>query len=157
MARDYSSGFTRNLLSINPGEPVLFLLEINHAILEEPIRLARDNQDFSFQGYNFIACSFDIVLLTDEDNAVPTAQIGINNIGGPLVNWIEQAEGAAGATVKIIMLQRSNTEAEFEIETSLKNVNVTMAKITAQIGFDDILNKSSVQIKYDAYDAPGLI
>jgi hypothetical protein len=158
MAQNFSTDFKRQLNQINPSDRELYLLEINHTTLLQPIRLVSDNQDVVSNSNNYLACAFSITIPDDGNGRVPTAQLEIDNTSRMLSVWIEKLMGGYGltATIKIVKANNPNL-VEYQITLDFNNISVTSKKITGTLGFEDTLNKPAISYNYRPEFFKGLV
>jgi len=153
--RDYSTTSRRGMNATSGFAPLL-CLEISHADLSSPIRVVHDNQDVTHGGNTFVAIDFSIDLPDDQDRQIPSAQVGIDNVGRELTKWLEASNGGEGATCRILQLQRVDPEVvEWECILDFKNVKMDLRRVTSQLGFEDLLSSPGVLLTYRPETAPG--
>lgn len=154
--RDYSVG-TRRAISATSGEAPRILLEITHADLSAPVRVVGDNDNLTHQDNLFVAMEFDIDLPSDMEKQVPRAQLGMDNVGRELTQWLEVSDGGEGAQVRVMQVMRDEPDVvEWEATLDLSSVDMDMQRINGALGFEDLLNKPGVLLRYDPRTAPGL-
>lgn len=157
MSRAYSSTFKSTLNSVSANESPLVCLEISHAGLSVPVRVVNDNTDLTSNGNLFIAAPFECILPDDMENQLPKAKLAIDNIGRDLVYWLETSGGGEGATVRFMQIMRSNPNLiEWETTMNLSNVQITMTKVTADLGFENIFSKPAVRMQYRPDNSAGM-
>jgi hypothetical protein len=145
-------------LAINStaGELPLVLLEINHSVLSEPIRVVNDQLEITSNGNLYVAYPFAISL-PDDAERLPKATLTIDNIGRELTTWLEASGGGRGATCTIRLVMRAAPDViEYEITMELTNLAIDWQKVTGQLGFEDLLNRPAVQLQIRQDTAPGL-
>lgn len=155
--RNYTSKTKRLVLSTSSSEVPLFLLEINHSGLSQPIRVVNDTQDLTSNGFLFVALPFRVSLPEDLDKNQPIATLSVDNIGRELTQWLEASNGGEGATCRMMQVLRSvpNT-IEWEITMDLRNLSVNITEVTGELSFEDLLGRPGVTITYRPDIAPGL-
>jgi hypothetical protein len=157
MARSYSSAFKATLNSVSATEAPLVCLEITHPALSQAVRVVNDNLDLTSNGNLFIAAPFDCVLPDDMENQLPKAKLTIDNIGRELVYWLETSGGGEGAKVRFMQIMRSRPNTiEWETTMNLSNVQISMTKVTADLGFENIFSKPAVRIQYRPDNSAGM-
>ncbi len=157
MARAYSAQFKSTLNSVSANESPLVCLEISHAGLSVPVRVVNDNADLTSNGNLFIAAPFECILPDDMENQLPKAKLAIDNIGRGLVYWLETSGGGEGAKVRFMQIMRSNPNLiEWETTMNLSNVQITMTKVTADLGFENIFSKPAVRMQYRPDNSAGI-
>lgn len=153
----YSTTARREVSKVNADNLPVSLLEIDHPDLTTPVRVINDRQDITFETNTYTAIGFSITLPSDLQKGLPTATLAIDNIGKELVQWLEDSNGGAGTTVRIIQVLRSDPSvAEFDITMELTNITVDPVLVTGQLGFDDLLNIPAVTLSYTPDVAPGV-
>jgi hypothetical protein len=139
------------------SEHPLVLVEIHHDNLPIPLRIVADSKDLVSQGETYIACPFDLTLPDETEANIPRATLSIANIGRPLSQWVERTIGGKDARVLLILVMRSDPNThEWSIWTDLSNVNMSIESVSAQLTFEDIINKTAVPIIYNVEKACGL-
>lgn len=79
MARPISGALKRALLKQESGEAIIAFLAISHVDLAEPIRVASDGVDYSWQGEAWTGFPFKMQILSDDEGA-PKCQIEVQNV-----------------------------------------------------------------------------
>lgn len=157
MARIFSGAMKANLIQVNNTDIPIYLLEINHASLGQPVRLANNNCDVVSNGNTYIGCPFKVSFPNDSDGEVARARLEINNIGRSLVMWIEQTNGAENTEVTLSLIQESDPDTvEASIILEFGQINITPKIVSGTIGFDRLLNARSMNQTYNADDFKGL-
>jgi len=156
MPSRYSQRARTNLNATSAIEPLLVLLEIAHPLLAEPVRVVDDTQDITVEGHLFQSCGFRVGKADDVDGQAPRAQLEVDNIGRELTTWLEQSGGGVGATARMMEVMRSTPDiVEFDVTFDMTSISVNQTAVSAQLGFDDILNQPAVTVRYDPLTAPG--
>ncbi len=157
MPAPYSTGYQAQLQAVNDSDVEIILLEITHADLVAPIRVCNDTEDLVSGGNTYIAAAFQFVLPDDRDGQTTRAQLSFSNIGRDLMQWLEAANGGAGALVRVRLVRKSlpnNIEADFTV--GLQNVSADVSVVTADLGYDQVMDRAAIGWRYDALVAPGL-
>jgi hypothetical protein len=157
MPKEFSAAYKSTLAEVNAPEAPLILLEIDHAELDEPVRVVNDTQDLTSNGNLYVGFPFRCVLPDDFENQLPKARLSIDNVSRDLMYWIETTGGGQGSTATFKQVLRSNPDlVEWQIQMSLFNVNVTMQEISAELGFENLFGKPAVSFRYNPTNSPGL-
>ena len=152
----YSANY-KEKVSATSGEAPVYLLEITHPQLALPIRVVADNADFVHQGNTFTAFNFELGLPDDTAGKLPRGQLRIDNVGRELTQWLEASQGGRGAEVRIITVMRDAPNfVEDEITCDLLGVKQDILDVRASVGYDDVLNKQALVMRYDPSNTPGL-
>jgi hypothetical protein len=152
----YSANFKEKTGSLSGTEPV-YLLEITHAQLAQPIRVVNDTQDITSNGNTFIAMAFRVSLPDNFAQQMPRARLSIDNIGRELTQWLEASNGGAGATVRIMQVMRDAPnviEADFTLD--LLNVSQNMMEVSGELGYEDTLNRPGMVATYRPENTPSI-
>lgn len=157
MARNYSSSAKEAINSLGGYALPVFLLEIDHPDLVTPVRVTNDTQDITSNGNVFTSLAFDIVPPDDLTQGLPRARLRVDNVGRDLTSWLESSGGGKDATVRLMQVMRSAPNVlELDLTMSLDNVSMTMLEVSADLGFDDVLNRPACTVTYTPTVAPGL-
>jgi len=157
MPKNYSASFRKKINTVSADESPLELLEISHPLLLAPVRVVNDTQDLVSIGENFIALRFDITLPDDAEGQMPRAQLSMDNVGRDLVGPLEDTGGGEGATVRVMVVLRSAPDAiEWEATLDMRNVEMANLDVSAELGYEDILNRPAIALTYRPDVAPGL-
>ena len=140
-----------------PRSRIVTCLDVRHPDSPGgPVRVVNDTSDIEVGGETYIATRFEAQLAADVEQQAPTARIVIGNIGRDISNWIEAVGGGAGGTVRIFeVLIGGGGEPEWEIEMDIGAIAVDDL-VTVTLGFDPLLNRPAVSLRYDPQTAPGL-
>ena len=154
---NYSQAFRAQLEGINDNDTEIALLTVTHPDLVSPIRVCNDNQDITSGGNLFVAAGFYLTLPDDKDQSTPRARLAIDNTGRELMQWLEQAEGGSGAQVRIQIIRKSapNT-VEQDLTVGLQNLDVDLSFVSGELGYEDVMSKPCVGLRYDPVVSPGL-
>ena len=152
----YSTAMQAHLQGVNRADPEVILLEIAHADLGTPVRVCNDAQDLTHNGNLFVAMPFAFTL-PDDGGEQPRAQLVMSNLGRELMAALEAANGGVGATLRARVVRRSvpNT-AELDFTVALQTVTADATTITAELGFDFMLDWPAIAMRYDPVSAPGI-
>lgn len=153
----YSNNYLEELNRTSGSEPLLLLVEINHADLASPVRVVNDTQDLVSSGNTYYGAPFRYRLPDDPEQGNSSAQIQIDNVGRELVQWLELSNGGAGATITLGQVLRSSPDAiEWSVTMDLTNIKMDAMQITGDLGFKNLFEIPAVSISYTPYAAPGL-
>lgn len=157
MPRPKSARFRQVAQQLSAPELPLILIEINHALLAEPMRFVNDVQDVVSNGQNYVATTFAFVWPDDLDKQTPRAQLQIGNVRGDVGAFFERTHGGRGATVTAIQVMRSAPDfIEDRFTLDLTNFSISTTMASGQLGYDDVLNKPGTPTTYRPETAPGL-
>lgn len=153
----YSDGLKINVNKLNADEALLVLLEIEHPMITDTLRLVSDNRDLVSNGENYLAMNFNIVRQSDIQGELPTVSLIIPNIGRTLVKWIDSSGGGRNANITLKLARRSTPNViEESISFGIASVNISTQSINFSLVIQNNLIKRSMKFTYDTKRAPGL-
>lgn len=156
MTRSYTAAAKAEFNSTS-GDAPLYLLEISHSALTEPIRVVNNTEDIVSNGETFIALGFRISLPEDFEGRVPKARLTVDNVGRELTQWLEIAGGGEGASVRLMQVMPSAPNVvEWEITLELANVSIDTWQVSGELGYEDLLGKPAVPLTYRPDTTPGV-
>lgn len=79
---------------------LVMLLQVEHAALSEPLRLARNIEDVEWGGFTWQRFAWDIGVLTKDDE-LPSLTIQVQNVDRMVQYECERAGGLVGAAVNV--------------------------------------------------------
>ena len=157
MPAPYSTAYQAHLQRVTRDEGEVILLEITHADLVTPIRVCNDKQNVVSGGNTFVATSFMFQFPEDRERQTPRAQLAFTNVGRDLMQWLEQANGGEGALCRVRLVRRSlPNNVELDLTVGLQGVVADPLVVTAELGYEALLDRAAVQLRYDANVAPGV-
>lgn len=151
--------YTRAQTELAPAHVAVVALEIHHPDLPWPVRLVHDTAALRIEEAQYVPVAFRARLAADVDGRAPSAEIGVDNVGRDLMRWVDRAEGGTGATVRVMQVLREAGETgrvEWEVTTDVLGVRATQREVTIHLGYDPLLTRPAVLLRYDPDTAPGL-
>ncbi len=140
-----------------PRNTILTAIEIDHPSAFSPYRIVNDTRNRTIGGIEFARSRFEAKLLDDYERRAPRASIVAANTGRDLSDWFEQTGGGAGATVRILQaLAVDDAAVDWEMTLDVADVQLDTARVTVRLGFDPLLGRPAVEMRYDPETAPGL-
>lgn len=151
-----SDRFKRAQRELSPDDVILTALEITHPALISPVRVINDQENRTIDGETYVALRFDARLADDVEGQVPRAELVIDNVGRPLVQWIEAAGGAAGATVRAMQLVAGADDVEWDVTVKAAEIHVGQTQIRVTLGYEFLLGRRAVRVRHDPETSPGI-
>lgn len=152
----YSDEFKINVNKLNADEALLVILEIEHPLVDDPIRLVNDSQDLLFKGNTYIAMPFILKKQDDIQGELPRATITIANVGRTMIKWIDASGGGRGAKIKVSLVRRTSTDEEESISFDVGSVSVTTERVVFNLIIQNNLAKRAIRWVYDMVHSRGL-
>lgn len=154
---NYSDGFKINANKLNANESPLVLLEIEHPMLTDVLRLVSDNADLLSNGENYLAMNFRFERQSDIQNELPKVSLIVPNIGRTLTKWVDGSGGGRDAKITAKLARRSTPDViEESIQFGVSSVNLNVREINFSLVIQNNLVKRSMRFTYDTKRAPGL-
>lgn len=154
-----SARFERAQAELAPPDVTVMALEVHHPDLPYPARLVHDTAALRIGDAQYVPVAFRARLAADVDGRAPAAEIGVDNVGRDLMRWVDAAQGGTGATVRVMQVLRLEGDAgrvEWEVTTDVLGVRATQREVVIQLGYDPLLTRPAVLLRYDPETAPGL-
>ncbi|MDE2904716.1 MAG: DUF1833 family protein, partial [Acidobacteriota bacterium] len=130
---------------------------LRHPAISAPARLVNDTESRVVDGETYVATRFEAKLADDVKRRAPRAEISVGNVGRELSAWVEQSAGGAGGTARLFqVIDLPGANADWELELDIAGISGDSAKVTISLGFDPLLGRPAVALRYDPQTAPGL-
>lgn len=155
MAR--SNTYYEKTNAVSASESPLYLIEITHPQLSEPVRIVNNTEDIVHLGNTFYACAFDLSLPSQDTQQAPSINMRIDNVGRILTDPIEQTKGGKDTEWRIMQILPSDPDT-IEWETTIQSKNVTMDQLNVSVGlgFQQLIDLEGMNTLYTPTTAPGL-
>jgi hypothetical protein len=152
-----TTAFNKATNAVNAQESPIIALQINHADLVTPIRVVNDKDDITINGDVYTACGFNITPPDEPQSGLPSGQLTFDNVNKDLMFWLENSNGARGATCTFMIIRRSDPNTiENQMTLSFQSITATQPTIQGDLSLDDIFNRSGMPLIYRPSTAPGL-
>ena len=144
-------------IGLSPEARIVTCIEITHPQADDPIRLVDDGEDVVIGGERYLAARFDAVTTGDGGQGAPRGQLLIGNVGRQVSRWIDDAGGGAGGQARVmeVLLVGGAASVEWELAMDIASI-ATGENVTVGLGFDPLLGRPLVAMRYDPETAPGL-
>lgn len=151
--------YRRAGVELAPTERVVTALEVRHPDVPEPVRVAHDTAALEVEGESYIPLAFRARLAADVEGRAPAAEIAIDNVGRVLMRWVTAAQGGSGATVRVMQVlvpAAGVASVEWEVTADVLGVRADQRQVVVRLGYDPLLTRPAVVLRYDPQTAPGL-
>ena len=156
MARSVSATLEAAVYAQQTDEIFLILLAISHADMSETLRFVNNTEDVVSGGETYTAFPFAIDLPSDTEDSLPSVQLVIDNIDRSIIEELRSIDSAPTIAVSVILASDPDTIECGPLSFSLKSIDYDAKVITAQLGFEDILNEPFPAGTFTPTDFPGL-
>ena len=156
MARSVSATLEAAVYAQQTDEIFLILLAISHADMSETLRFVNNTEDVVSGGETYTAFPFAIDLPSDTEDSLPSVQLVIDNIDRSIIEELRSIDSAPTIAVSVILSSAPDTIECGPLSFSLKSIDYDAKVITAQLGFEDILNEPFPAGTFTPTDFPGL-
>lgn len=149
----------RAAAELAPADTLLDALEIRHPALPDPIRVVNDTTSLELEGETWQGVAFEARAPSDAEGRIPSAELQVDNVGRPLMGWIEAARGGAGATVRmmrVLVRPGAAPAVEWEVTTDVLSIRADQRHVTVRLGYDLLLQRPAVSMRFDPATAPGV-
>ncbi|MDE0716309.1 MAG: DUF1833 family protein [Rhodospirillaceae bacterium] len=141
--------------ALAPERRILTCIEISHPAADATLYMVDDAQPVTIGGQEYLAARFEAKAGDDVDRRAPRGQIVIGNVGRVVSDWVDEADGGTGGTARIFEILEGAAAPDWEIEMDIAGVH-TGEVVTVTLGFDPLLGRPAVALRYDPQTAPGL-
>jgi hypothetical protein len=123
----------------NSGEVWLVLLTIAHPdILDGPIRLVSDMQDFVSRGNTYVALPFDVVLPGEDPDTASKATLRVDNVDRRIVLALRQLVSPPTVSIEVVLHSSpAYVEAGF-YDLILRNAVYDADSVTAELAYEQV-------------------
>lgn len=91
-------------------KPFLILVQVTVDGIEDPIRLVRNNEDITWNGYTWLRFPFDFDKVTEDGKEIPSVSLKVSNVQGLIQNYVQQYGGFCDAEVKILIVHAAHLD-----------------------------------------------
>lgn len=157
MARSLSAALKREMMAAESGTAAVLLLTITHASLAAPIRLTSAGQNVTSRGDLFLAMPFDINLPRASDEAPPTVQLTVCAVDRTIIQAVRSLSGDRARIALELVHSPDLDHVEIgPLEFDLLDVSYDALVITAQLGYEDLLNEPFPKDIFGPTTTPGI-
>ena len=154
---DYADDFAGDERAAQPRNRILTCAEFRHPDLSAPLRAVNDTEDRVVAGETYTATRFEAKLADDAKRRAPRAEISVGNVGRALSRFVEESGGGAGGTVRLFqVLDVDGARPDWELTLDVMGITGDSANVRVSLGFDPLLGRPAVALRYDPQTAPGL-
>lgn len=142
------------------GRSEIYAVELTHPALPDPARFVRDTVAHTIEGEPYAPVAFNHKRADDAPQKISAAQITVDQVGRPLMAWVEASGGGRGAHARMMQVAPPEPGGESEVLWS-QRLPVSIAKGTNEfftLGLVGNIHarKRAVQLRYTPTTAPGI-
>lgn len=141
MSRILSTNFKSNAFHQESEAVYLVLLEIDHASLDEPIRVVNNYENITSNGALYSAFPFSINLPDDTDDKMPDVTLAIDNIDRTVVDAIRTLTGPPTIKISVIVANAPDTIEAGPYEMTLRDSSYDSMVVSGTLAIEDMLNE----------------
>ncbi len=131
--RNLSEKLKRELLKQNTDEVFLFLIEIYHSSLSEPIRVVNDGVNHTSNGNEYIGLPYELTLPEESADSVPIASLKIDNVDRQIGKTIRSMSGRATVNIKMVLASDPDSVETEWLGLGLEQINYDALQITGEL------------------------
>jgi hypothetical protein len=137
-------------------EAFLVLLEIDHPLLAQPIRVVNDMVDILSNGDLYQAFPFDIRLPTEVTSRNAQATLIISAVDQQIINAIRSIDSPPTVIASVILASDPDTVDRGPFEMTVSSVTADAAQVTMTLIYDQIFYNRCPSATFSSADFPGL-
>jgi hypothetical protein len=123
---------------------------------QEPLRVVNNTLDVVSRGNTFLACGFEIILPTDDGEAMPTVKLTLPNADREIIEWIRGFPTAPNLMMEIVLSNDPDTVERSIDWMRLVNVNYDALQITGTLAVENVLSAGFPGERYSPVRFPAL-
>lgn len=156
MSRNTSDELQRAVNAQETDEVFLVLLTINHATMDQPLRVVNNWVNITSRGNEYLATAFQLVLPQERDNEPPQAQLSIDNVDREIVRIIRSLDSPPSVTAEVVLASApDNVEASFQ-DMVFSNISYDKLTVKGTLSFENILDEPYPGDKFQPAGFPAL-
>ena len=157
MARSVSATMEAAVYAQQTDEVFHILLEIAHADMSATLRFVNNTADVTSNSDVYTAFPFTIDFPpADGEDRLPSVQLVIDNIDRSIIAELRDLDSAPTIDVSVVLASDPDTVECGPLSFSLKSIDYDAQVITAELGFEDILNEPFPAGTFTPTDFAGL-
>lgn len=150
-----SADFREGAFAQETGIAPLFLLEIDHESLSEPIRVVNNQTDIVSNGDTYVGLAFEIDL-PSEDGDQARVQVRIDNVDRVIVDSLRAATGRPTFTLSVVLADTPDMVEAGPFAMTLSEADYDAGQVTGVLVFEDILSEPFPGDSFIPSTHPGL-
>lgn len=156
MPRSMSATATQAALSQYTDQVWLFLLEISHDDISEPIRLVGSREDVVSNGETYTAFPFEITLPTDDGETISDIKLSISNIDRAITQTIRSLDTPPEITTFIVLASSPDIIEVGPFVMTLREVKSDAFVVSGSLRWENLLDQAYPGYSFTAPNFPGM-
>lgn len=137
------------------GEAYLFILEISHPSLSEPIRITNNHEAVVSNGNTYTPLNFEIDI-PDQGEDVPNVTVKIDNVDRVIVDNIRAINSPPTFSLSVVLSSTPDIIEAGPFEMRLSDVEYDAFVVSGRLMFEDILTEPYPAGSFNPPSFPGL-
>lgn len=144
------------ILAPQTDQAFVFLLEIEHPNLSEPIRVTDNEANLVSNDELYLAFPFRIALPTDQEDQIPSVHIVIDNVDRRIAEAVESINTPADLTFRLVRAEDPDTIEAGPWSYKFRNISYDAFQVEATVTNEDILNEPFPKDIFSPATTPGI-
>jgi len=123
---------------------------------QDPLRVVNNTLEVVSRGNTFLPCGFNIILPTDDGEAIPTVKLTIPNADNQIVEWIRGFAVAPVLMMEIILSSQPDIVERSIDYMKLSDVTYDALQISGTLAVENVLSSGYPIETYSPSRFPGL-
>lgn len=152
-----SAATAAQLQRVADGLGVLALLKLTHPSWAAAVCVVNDTRELITLGDTYIGLPFSVKLPNDKAKEAPRLDLQMDNVGRDLTAAFELLPPGATLMGTLRVVSRATPAVvDWEFSAPVGNVQADVLKISAQMGWDQVMRRAAVRLRFDDTTAPAL-
>jgi hypothetical protein len=156
MARSVSAAFKRAVFAQETDEVFVFLLTIEHAELEEPMRVCSNSVQVVSRGEAYLPLPFGAMFPGEHDDELARVRLTIDNVDRRIVEAVRTITSAPTVTLEAVLASAPDNVEAGPYDFRLRDVRYDQLVVEGELSFEDLLNEAYPEGIFAPSDFPGI-
>lgn len=147
---------TQALLAPTTDEAFLFLCQINHSSLTEPIRVVNNWEDCVSNGDTYIKFSFRVTLPDDSADNMPRPTLEIDNVDRAIYDAVRAMDSPATVSISIVMASTPDVIEMGPLVFTMRRVESDATTVKGELALEELWAEPFPGDSFNPSNYPGL-
>lgn len=139
--RVLSAPATAALVAEETDEVFLILVKIDHADLDQPIRVVNNIEEIVSGGETYVGLPFEVEL-PDEGDRPGEARLSVDNVDRRIVEAIRTISTPPSVTIKVVLASQPDT-IEYQLDgLTMRDVSYDAATVQGYLRYEDLSSEN---------------